>query len=215
MLGTAQLPGYLPSPLYAYLNSDVNFNPQSLGGINETIEIGLFCRARTNCVDQEAARKVAHDDPYLPMWIGPETKNDASLTGPEITIASGQTVVLRFPGPYDADFIMAWILDDSTSTSGLEPVMDVVIQEEDTRERFVDDPNGISFRDFVACSTNVIVGMPGGGVVRAMSLKGHKGGWTHRIPKTSAIQVTIISGDVGTITFRAALLGWAVQVRGS
>lgn len=211
ILGTAQLPGYLPSSLYAYLNSDLNLHPQSLGGIPETVELGCFCRTWNDDEKQAQARRAAHEGWFLPSWVGPQDKLNPSLTGPEVTIAPGATVKLRFPAPSShSDFIAGWILDDSTSTTGLEPLLNVMLQEEDTRERLIDLPTGIDWRNFLACPTVTIVGMPNGGVVRAMSLKGPRGGWTHRVPATSSIEALITSADAGTVTFRACLLGWNV-----
>lgn len=212
VFGTAQLPGYLPSPIYAYLNSDVIFKTQSLGGVAETVEAGVFCRTWVGKDDFES-RRAAHETPYVPMWIGPESKMNPTLSGPEVSIPPGGTVVLRFPAPYDADFILAWILDDSTSTTGSEPSMSALIRDEASREQLIDLPQGLDWRTFLACPTVTVTGMPTGGVVRAMSLKSPKGGWTHRIPRTSSLEVTITSTDAGTITFRAALLGWAIKTQ--
>ena len=214
VFGTAQLPGYLPSTIYAYLNSDVTFNAQGpAGGAARTVQCGVFCRTWLGGKEDEA-RRAAHRTPYVPMWIGPESKMNPALTGPEVTIAPGATAVLRFPAPYDADFILGWILDDSTSTTGLEPSMEARIQDEASREQLIDFPTGLDWRNFIACPTVTITGMPTGGVLRAMSLKSPKGGWTHRVPRTSGLEVTIVSTDAGTITFRGCLLGWAVKTAG-
>ncbi len=212
VFGTSQLPGYLASPIYVELNSDMNFQAQALASSPPglAIDAGAFCRAYNDSADQQAARRAAKDGCYTPMWVGPQDKQNATLTGPEISIPSGATIKLRFPAPGDADFVVAWILDDSTSTTGMEPLLNVVVQEEANRERLIDWPPGLDWRSFLACPTVTVTGMPTGGVIRAMSLKSPRGAWTHRIPAKSALEVQISSADAGTVTFRAALHGWAV-----
>lgn len=212
VFGTSQLPGYLPSPIYAYANADLKFNAHALGSFAETIQVGAFCRARNDCKAQVEGRRIAMEY-YSTIWIGPQDKLNTAYTGPEISIAAGATAKLRFPAPDKYDAQVAWILDDSTSTTGSEPVMDVIIQDEKNREQLIDLPTGLSWRDFLACPTVTVTGMPAGGVVRAMSLKSPRGGWSHRIPANSALEVEIFSRDSGTITFRAAMLGWAVTCR--
>lgn len=213
VFGTSQLPGYLASPLYAWLNSEIDLNAISLASSPGalTAQMGAFCRAWNDSKEQRDARRAAHDGCYIPLWSGPEMKMNPALTGPEITIAPGATVRLRFPAPYDFDFLAAWILDDSTSTTGLEPQLNAIPRDERSRDNLVDDPAGISWRDFIACPCVNVAGMPNGGNIRAMSLKSPKGGITHRIPAGSALEVDLVSSDAGTITARVALHGWSVQ----
>ncbi len=215
VFGTAQLPGYLSSPLRCWANSDLRLNAQSLGGFSETLSLGAFCRTRDDSGCQEAGdcrREVWLEEMkgFLCGWIGPQDKVNPDLTGPEIGIPPGGDIELRFPAPSNADFLAAYILDDSTSDTGLEPQLTAILMEEDTRETLTDFPSGISWRDFIACPTVNVTGFTGGGTVRAMSLKSPRGGWTQQVRRTSALVLKLSSQDAGNITFRAALHGWTV-----
>lgn len=215
VLGTSQLPGYLASPLYVFPNSDLNFRVCEFAG-TPTVQLGAFCRTFDDlgCESAgDARRRAKLADPAYPCWIGPQSKNNPATTGPQITLLAGGTVQLRFPAPTDADVLVGWILDDSSSTTGVEPVVNVIITEEDTTEQLIDDNNGIPLRNFVACPTVTVTGMPTGGVVRAMSLKSPRGGWTHQIRRNSALLMTLVSGDAGTVTLRLALHGWMLPFK--
>lgn len=215
VFGTAQLPGYLSSPLKCWANSDLKLNARSLTGLAETVNLGAFCRTYDDSGCQEAGdcrREAWLEDlrDYLPGWLVPLDKVNDDLSGPQVFIPPNGDVDLRFPPFTDGDFLAAWFLDDSTSSTGLEPVLSVSIFEEDTREFLTDWNAGISLRDFVACPTVNVAGFPGGGTIRAMSLKSPRGGWTHQIRRTSALIVRLSSQDPGTITYRGAFHGWTV-----
>jgi hypothetical protein len=219
VFGTSQLPGYLASPLLTFANSDLNFHAQStsgsLGGPQRTLQAGVFCRTHDDSGCEEAGderRKVWLEEMkgYSPCWVGPEDRLNPNLTGFCVQIFPGQTVDLRFPAPGNEDFLAAWLLDDTTSGTGFEPQLKVIVWEEDTREDLIDDPDGIMLRDFVACPTVTVPGFPYGGVIRAMSLKSPRGGWTHQVRRNSAIMMRLISSDPSSIFYRGAFHGWSV-----
>lgn len=215
--GTAQLPGLLQSALYAMAKTFGRIMIQDLSGAPNTVSLVQWARkfgddGRERLGNQRRMAKLL--DVAWPFWIGPDSQNVA-LRGPEVTLLTGQTVDLRFPAPSNADFLLRWILDDSSSTTGLEPVLTAQITEEDTGRMLIDHlPSGVqglAWRDFLACPTVPVVGFPSGGTIRAFSLGFPRGGWTHLVKRTSAINVRFISGDAGTITLRPALSGWLIN----
>lgn len=216
VFGTAQLPGYLSSPLKAWANSDLRFNAQSLGNHAEVLNLGAFVRAYddTGCPEAGDCRRRAwleEVNGFLPGWIGPQDRVNADLTGPEIQIPpyyyGNPTIDIRFPGFTDCDFLAEFLLDDSTSTTGMEPLLSAVLIEEDTRETLTDGTSGISWRDFMACPTVNVAGFPSGGTIRAMSLKTPRGGWSQQVRRTSAMVLRVTTSDPGIVTFRAAIHG--------
>ena len=216
MFGTAQLPGLMPSSIYSMANTTWRFRVKNLVALPNVVSAAVWGRKFKDNEREQVAdiRRTAElMNCAWPYWIGPFSQSDPTMTGPEVTLPAGRSVTLRFPAPSSADFLAKWILDDSTSTTGLEPLLVASIQEEDTGRTLIDFPSGISWRDFLACPTVTVAGMPSGGIIRAMSLGSPRGGWTHLIPRTSAWNITFKSNDSGTITLRPALAGWCLNAK--
>jgi hypothetical protein len=218
MFGTAQLPALLPSPIYSLAKTDWRVTVRNLVAAPNTVSAvswgrKFIDRGRELCADQRRkAELLAHAWPY---WIGPQHM-EAAFTGPQVTLLPGAQIDLRFPIPSFADFLARWILDDSTSTTGLEPLLDAQIMEDDTTRGLVDlagvaGLQGLRWRDFMACPTVTIAGFPSGGVIRAASLGFPRGGWTHLFKRRSAIVVRFTSADPGTITLRTCFQGWLLN----
>lgn len=217
MFGTAQLPGMLQSSVYSLANTFWRMTTQNLFAGNNTVSMVLFGRKFTDRGREQWAnerRRAELLSVAWPYWIGPQDiSNNATLTGPEVTLTAGSTVTLRFPVPSGQDFLLRHILDDSTSTTGVEPLLTATIVEEDTNRTLIDFPSGIRWRDFLACPTVSVTGFPSGGTIRAFSLGSPKGGWTHLVKRNSALVITFTSSDPGTITLRPALAGWLLAAQ--
>lgn len=217
MFGTAQLPGLMPSSIYSMANTTWRFQVKNLSALSNIVSAVVWGRKFKDTQREQLGdiRRVAElMSCQWPYWIGPFNGSDPTMCGPEITLLPGRSVTLRFPAPSSADFLAKWILDDSSCTTGLEPLLVASIQEEDTGRTLVDFPAGISWRDFLACPTVTVTGMPSGGVIRAMSLGSPRGGWTHLMPRNSAWNITFKSNEtVGTITLRPALAGWCINAK--
>jgi hypothetical protein len=219
IFGTAQMPGLLPSPIYSLAKTYWRFTVRNLTALATTVSGVVWGRkfvdrGRELCADQR--RRAELLSVVWPYWLGPQDQT-AALSGPEIALPPGGQLEVRFPIPSSFDFLARFILDDSTSTTGLEPVLIAQIAEDDTTRGLVDltqtRVQGIAWRDFLACPTVTVPGMPSGGVVRAASLGSPRGGWTHLFKRKSAIVVKFFSGDAGTITLRPAFQGWALAAQ--
>lgn len=217
--GTSQLPGLLQSTLYCLAKTFGRVTVQELSGLGNTVSLVYWGRkfiddGRERWGNQRRLAELLAV--ALPHWLGPDSQT-ASLRGPEVTLAAGGTVELRFPCPSNADFLARWLLDDSTSTTGAEPVLTAQVIEEDTGRMLVDylpsGVQGLRWRDFMACPTVSVAGMPSGGTIRAFSLGFPRGGWTQLVKRTSALVIRFISGDIGTITLRPAVAGWLLNAR--
>lgn len=213
LFGSAQFPALLAQTLYSYPSVDWTLAIRDLTGAANTISPVLFGR---RFIDR---RKDRADDPRQaqllskfmhPYWIGPVTGvTSAGVTvqgGAEVSLAAGGTVTLFYPVPGDAAFDCRWILDDSTSTTGAEPILTAQIFEGDTGPPLNDVP--MSWRDFLAAPTTLaITGMPSGGFIRAASTPSPGAVWSHLFEKSTKIRVVFTSADPGTITLRTAFGG--------
>lgn len=213
--GTAQLPGILPQSIYCLPKTNWQFTMQDLSGLSNSVTAVVFGRRFLDRQNLRAER-ANHLNLMHPYWIGPQDPSNASSSGPEVTLAPNSRVTLTFPIPSSADFLCRWILDDSTAVGGAEPKLYAQISENYTRRGLVDmslstvstSTNlGIQWRDFLACPSVVVSGMPG---LRAFSLGGPRGGWTHLIPRNTQITVEFTSLDSNTITLRPAFHGWLI-----
>jgi hypothetical protein len=218
MFGTSQLPALLAQTLYSYPSVDWTLAVRDLTGVANTISPVLFGR---RFVDRKRAREDDLRQAQLisrfmhAYWIGPSTGFTGAGVlvpgGPEVALAPGGTVTLEYPVPGDAAFDCRWILDDSTSTTGLEPLLTAQIFEGDRGSPLNDVP--MSWRDFLASPTTLAVaGAPSGGFFRAASLPSPGGCWSHLFERATKIRVTFVSTDAGTITLRTAFAGTAIYV---
>lgn len=216
MFGTSQLPGLLAQTLYAFPSVDWTLALRDLTGLANTVSPVFWGRRFSDKRKERAddARQAQLLSKFMHLYfIGPTTGVDGSgnavAGGPEISLAAGASVTLQFPVPGDADFDCRWILDDSTSTTGIEPVLTAQIFEGDTGSPMNDTP--MAWRDFLASPTTLaIAGLPSGGFFRAASLPSPGGCWTSKFERSTKIRVVFTSGDAGTITLRPAFGGVAI-----
>lgn len=216
MFGTSQLPALLAQTLYAFPSVDWTVALRDLTGAPNTVSPVFFGRRfsdrRRERLDDPRQAQLLSKFMHL-YFIGPTTgvtgAGVAVPGGAEVTLAAGQTVTLQFPVPGDAVFDCRWILDDSTSTTGVEPVLTAQIFEGDTGSPMNDTP--MAWRDFLAAPTTLaIAGMPSGGFLRAASLPSPGGCWSSLFERATKIRVTFTSADAGTITLRVAFGGVAI-----
>lgn len=204
MFGVAQLPALLPMSVYNLPTTYWNLTLQDLSGAPNTISPVFFGRKFLDRSRERIAnqRRVAFLSQFMhTYWLGP-------VQGyfPEITLGAGLTTTIDFLVPSSADFLCKYILDDSTSSTGLEPVLSAQIFEGQSARGLIDQPNGISWRDFVASPTTTVTGFTGN-TVRAISLPFPTDCNTHLFTRSTRIRVQFTSADAGTITLRPVFLG--------
>jgi hypothetical protein len=218
LFGTAQLPALLAQTIYSYASIDWTFRVRELSGAGNTVSAVVFGRRQ---VDRGRDREPDVRQAQLlsrfmhPYWVGPTTGVTGAGVivpgGPEVVLAPGATVTLEYPLPGDAAFDCRWILDDSTSTTGVEPLLTAQIFEGDRGSPLNDV--AMSWRDFLASPTTLAVaGSPSGGFFRAASFPSPGGCWSHLFERSTRIRVVFTSTDAGTITLRTAFGGTLIYV---
>lgn len=219
IFGTAQLPMLLPQSIYCLPKSSWQFRIQDLSGLSNTIQPVVFGR-RFIDRQQTRARRADFLNQMHPYWIGPQDPANIAQSGPEIALAANGTVQLTFQIPSSADFLCKFVLDDSTSASGVEPLLYGDIVENYTKRSLTDVSTigstitgstnlGLQWRNFMACPTVSVTGFPGG-VIRAASIGSPRGGYTHLFPRNSQVVIKFTSLDAAIITLRVALFGWLI-----
>jgi len=216
MFGSAQLQAMIAETIYSFPSIDWTLTMTELTGapnlVSPVVSGRRFTQKGVGQYDTDKAKALSRL--ITPYWLGPSTATlvtapgAAPITvpgGPEIALPPGATITLEFPCPGDAAFDCKWALDDSTSTTGLEPVMVAQIQEGQTGYPLNDVP--MSMRDFLFAPTVAVAGFPSGGIIRAASLPSPQGNWTHLYPKETKIKVVVTSNDAGTITLRPCFAG--------
>lgn len=214
VFGTPGWPGYLPSSIYGWADSDFRFRVSQLSGATK-VSMGTFCRTFAGGSPPELQALRRRTDRLAgvhPYWVGPFSLNSSALSGPEISLAPGADVEIRFPCE-DGDFVTPYPpLDDSTSTSGVEAILRAHVYVENgdgSRRALTDWPKGVNWRRSFATPTDYVTGVQGG-VLRAMSAK--KRQRTLLVKEGGSIVVHVMSDDTGTVTFRAAFLGWRMKL---
>ncbi len=213
MFGTAQLPALLPQTIYGFPSVDWTLTIQDLTGSANTVSAVLFGRRFCDRNQQrlEDPRQAMLLQKFMhPYWLGPSTaflSTGAGVPGgPEVTLAAGATITLEFTVNGDVAFNCFSILDDSSSTTGVEPVLTAQIFPGENAAPLNDVP--MSWRDFLASPTVAVTGFPGtGNIVRAASLPSPAGCWTNLFERSTKVRVVFTSGDAGTITLRCAFAG--------
>jgi hypothetical protein len=229
MFGTAQLQALLAQTIYALPDYDWQIDMKEMDGIAQTISPVFFARRFLGSGDKkaEAARRATSMSKFMhPYVLGPNSAyNNTTSTPidptPNVAIPAGQSVTCTYSVPSDAYFDCFWILDDSTSTTAVE-INDLFVSkftEGGSGRSLIQVPagsNGLSLRSFIAVPTVGVTGFPSGGGlsatggIRAASLPGPAGTWSHLFSPGCDIQITYVSTDAGTITLRTALSGVAV-----
>ena len=217
MFGTAQLPGLLAQTIYSMPSVDWTLAIRELTGAPNVISPVLFGRRFTDRQKERLfdPRQAQLLSKFMHVyWLGPTTGVLVTAGGvvstvqggAEVTLPAGGTVTLYYQVPGDAVFDCKWILDDSTSTTGLEPNVVAQIFPGDNATPLNDVP--MSWRDFLASPTTLpIAGMPSDGFLRAASLPSPGGCWTNTFERSTKIKVVFTSTDAGTITLRTGFHG--------
>lgn len=217
MFGTAQLPGLLAQTIYSFPSVDWTLAIRDLTGSSNVISPVLFGRRFTDrqkerIFDPRQAQilsKFMHA-----YWLGPTSGTVVTSAGvvstvqggAEVSVPAGATCTLYYQVPGDAVFDCKSILDDSTSTTGLEPDITGQIFPGDNADPLNDSP--MQWRDFLASPTTLaITGMPSDGFLRAASLPSPGGCWTNMFERSTKIKVVFVSADAGTITLRTGFHG--------
>lgn len=221
IMGTSQLPGGIFRPVYNLPKSSWKFELGDLANAG-TNNVAIVAHGRRFLDRQriDLRRRRAESVKFMhPYWIGPFNPSNPSLSGAEVTLSANTSIVLTFPIPDDADFLCRWILDDSTSASGVEPVLYGDLKENLSGRGLMDLPPtfasgstnlGLQWRDFVACPSVSVTGMTSLGLVKSFSTGAPRGKFTHLFPRNTQIVVRFTSLDASTITLRPCFFGYLV-----
>jgi hypothetical protein len=220
MFGNAQLPAMLAQTLFTLATTQWQVTIKDLSLSSNTVSPVFFGRRfmdRGRDRVEQVRRAMLFSKFMHPYVLGPTTAYNTTTNtgvsgGPEVTLPSGDTVVCRFDVGGTADFDCRWILDDSSSTTGVEPVLTAQILVGEAGQPLND--TFFSWRDFMAAPTVSVTGMKQiSGIAAGVSAAGSPGPggcWTNLFKRGTKIYITFVSGDSGTITLRPGLVGTAI-----
>lgn len=204
IFGTSQFGGRLIQTWYETAPGAMTFYIANRTGALNTIRMNAFGR---RFLDEDATqspegRRAAFlASRFRPFWLGPDSGDEVSIT----TLA---TVDVPMSIPSWGDFEAWHILDDSTSTSGVEPVLDVQLIDGLTGYALMD--RAIPWADFVAALSLTVTGTAGR--LRASSFEAPDGQISHLFTRSSQVIFRFTSRDAGTVTlrtcFRGVLIGY-------
>lgn len=219
MFGNAQLPALLAQTLLTLPTAAWSIALKDLSNATNSASPVYYGRRFTDRhqdrLDQ-VRRALLFSQFMHPYVLGPTAgvvSGGGGLNGgPEVVITGGQTATLRFDTG-GADFDWRWILDDSTSSDGLEPNLTANILLGDSGLPLADQ--AISWRDFMAAPTVAVTGMmPIGGIsgIAAASM-GSPGCWSMLVRRGTKLQVQFTNNNASngaSITLRPGLGGIAL-----
>ncbi len=226
MFGNAQIPGLLAQSLLSIAPTTWSVTAKDLSNATNTVSMVTFGRrfadAEARRVDQ-VRRAMLFSQFMNPYFIGPLSGTvtvagagaiGSVAGGPEVTLLAGQSVTLRYDTG-GSDYLLYWLLDDTTQSDGLEPNLTCQILMGDVAIPLQD--LAISARDFVFAPTVAVAGMKQIGGIAGLSAaqcQSPGGGWTMLVRKGTKFQISFNNtnsiASAKTITLRNALGGIAL-----